>query len=223
MEKLVMTTRNIFGFTALLLSLAAVGGASADDYYPQSEPEAEAPIASDYADSITFPLERSPGIVANGCVPYATGTVTVTAGGPGEVMDVSIQGLPAYTEFAFFVTQLPNPPFGLSWYQGDVSSDEYGNAKAQFIGRFNQESFILATGAGPAPLVHEGADAIENPTTKPIHTFHIGMWFDSAEDAAANGCPGFQTPFNGDHTAGVQLMNTASFPDDAGPLSQLKP
>jgi hypothetical protein len=31
------------------------------------------------------------------------------------------------------------------------------------------------------------------------------------------------TPFNGDHTAGVQVLNTSNFPDLAGPLRQLTP
>jgi hypothetical protein len=39
----------------------------------------------------------------------------------------------------------------------------------------------------------------------------------------AAGCPGATTPFNGDHTAGVQVLNTSNFPDDQGPLRQLIP
>jgi len=51
--------------------------------------------------------------------------------------------------------------------------------------------------------------------------YHVGMWFDSADDAVAAGCPSTVTPFNGDHTAGIQVLNTATFPDTEGPLSQL--
>ena len=70
--------------------------------------------------------------------------------------------------------------------------------------------------------VHDGRDATgENPTFKPIHTFHLGLWFNSNADAAKNGClaaPSPGTPFNGDHTAGVQVLNTSTFPDRKGPL-----
>ena len=57
----------------------------------------------------------------------------------------------------------------------------------------------------------------------PIHTFHLGLWFNSPADAVKAGCPGATTPFNGDHDAGVQVLNTAGFPDLAGPLGRLKP
>lgn len=30
------------------------------------------------------------------------------------------------------------------------------------------------------------------------------------------------TPFNGDHTAGVQLLNTSNFNNDQGPLRQIQ-
>jgi len=31
------------------------------------------------------------------------------------------------------------------------------------------------------------------------------------------------TPFNGEHNAGVQVLNTSEFPADAGPLRNVKP
>jgi len=46
---------------------------------------------------------------------------------------------------------------------------------------------------------------------------------DSVADAVAAGCPGTQTPFNGDHTAGIQVMNTTNFTDDNGPIGQFTP
>jgi hypothetical protein len=45
---------------------------------------------------------------------------------------------------------------------------------------------------------------------------------DSPTDGASAGCPGGPTPFNGDHTAGIQVLDTSNFPDLAGPLSQLQ-
>lgn len=210
---------------ATFLALATHGIAAAQ-YYEQPAPApdpAPAPAPAEVKE-ISFSLDRSPGIVQAGCLPYAGGKVRVTSQGPVEVMDVWLNGLPAKTEFDFFVIQLPNAPFGLSWYQGDMETDEYGNAHGQFIGRFNIETFIVAPGVGPAPVVHHDpiADAAQNPQTAPVHTFHLGLWFNSPADAAANGCPDILTPFNGEHNAGVQVLNTASFPNEAGPLSQLQ-
>jgi hypothetical protein len=46
------------------------------------------------------------------------------------------------------------------------------------------------------------------------------MWFDSTAEAEAAHCPVGQTPFNGDHTAGVQVLNTTNFADGDGPIGQ---
>ena len=94
-----------------------------------------------------------------------------------------------------------------------------------FRGRFNVETFIVAPNSAPAPVVHDDApfpDAASNPATGPIHTYHLGLWFDSPEAASAAGCPTTVTPFNGDHTAGIQAMSTKQFPADQGPLIQLQ-
>jgi hypothetical protein len=46
--------------------------------------------------------------------------------------------------------------------------------------------------------------------------YHLGLWFDSPNDAQQAGCPA--TVFNGGHNAGIQVLNTSNFTDDAGPL-----
>jgi len=74
-------------------------------------------------------------------------------------------------------------PFGLSWYQGDLTTDANGKGIADFIGRFSIETFIVGPGSGPAPVVHP-QDAAVNPATAPIHTYHVGLWFGSATAAA---------------------------------------
>jgi hypothetical protein len=130
--------------------------------------------------------------------------------------------LPAHTTFTVFVLQLPHAPFGLAWYQGDIETDKDGNGHGRFLGIFKDETFIVAPGVGAAPVLHP-ADANTNPQTAPVHVFHLGMWFDSTADAATAGCPATQTPFNGDHTAGIQVLNTTTFPDDNGPIGQFAP
>jgi hypothetical protein len=149
----------------------------------------------------------------------------IKPGGPVEVMTVDASGLPPNTDFDFFVIQVPNTPFGLSWYQGDIETDCDGNGHGEFIGRFNIETFIVAPGSARAPIIHDQPpfpDADTNPQTAPVHTFHLGLWFDSPDDAVKAGCPGNVTPFNGDHHAGIQVLSTRNFPDDMGPLRQVK-
>jgi hypothetical protein len=138
-------------------------------------------------------------------------------------MRVEVKGLPPDTEFDLFVIQVPDPPFGLSWYQGDLETNAYGQGEGEFVGRFNQETFIVAPGSDVAPVIHEEPipDADTNPETGPVHTFHLGLWFNSPEDAAKAGCPDAVTPFNGEHNAGVQVLNTSNFAKKEGPLSQL--
>jgi hypothetical protein len=158
------------------------------------------------------------------CAPGATGKVKVTTQGEVEIMDVKIDGLPKNTEFDVFVIQVPNFPFGLSWYQGDIQTNKKGKGYGRFVGRFNKETFIVAPGtaSAPNPKPHD-TDASDNPPTAPVHTYHIGLWFNSPADAAKAGCPGITTPFNGEHNAGIQVLNTSTFADEAGPLLKLEP
>ncbi len=175
---------------------------------------------------ITFNMVRSGAVVGANCLPNATASVTIVSVGPVEVMLVDASGLPPNTEFDLFVLQVPNPPFGVSWYQGDLETDNSGHGYGRYIGRFNIETFAVAPGSERAPVVHSGGqfpDASTNPQFQPIHTFHLGLWFNSPDDARKAGCPATVTPFNGDHTAGIQVLNTSNFAPDQGPLRQLAP
>jgi len=176
-------------------------------------------------EKLEFTMVRGAKLVASGCLANATANVTIKPRGPVEVMDVNVAGLPPRTEFDFFVIQKPGAPFGLAWYQGDIETDDNGEGHGRFIGRFNEETFIVAQGSVPAPLVHNNAfpDASTNPVTNPVHTFHLGLWFNSPLDAANAGCPADVTPFNGEHNAGIQVLNTSNFPDLQGPLFLVKP
>jgi hypothetical protein len=140
-------------------------------------------------------------------------------------MFISATGLPPDTDFDFFVIQVPNGPFGLSWYQGDLRSNADGDAVQHFRGRFSIETFIVAPGVAPAPVVFNSPfpDAALNPATGPVQTYHLGLWFNSPADAQNAGCPNAVTPFNGEHNAGIQVLNTSNFPDNHGPLRDLHP
>jgi hypothetical protein len=132
---------------------------------------------------------------------------------------------PPITDFDFFVIQVPNAPFRLSWYQWDLQTDDKGNAVQHFRGRFSIETFIVAPGVEPTPLVFNNPpfpDAAQNPATGPVQIYHLGLWFNSPTDAQNAGCPNLVTPFNGEHNAGIQVLNTPNYPDDLGPLQNLK-
>jgi hypothetical protein len=146
--------------------------------------------------------------------------VNVHSAGVEEVMEVKVFGLPPNTDFDFFVIQKPTAKFGLSWYQGDIVTDSDGNGFALFFGRFNIETFIVSPGVEPAPTVfhNQFPDAALGVAVGRIHTYHCGLWFNSPADAVKAGAPGTFTPFNGEGNAGVQVLNTANFPDLKGPL-----
>ena len=117
-------------------------------------------------------------------LPHAHGRVNIESVGPVEIMSVTVWGLPPNTDFDFFVIQVPKAPFGLSWYQGDIETNRFGVGFERFVGRFNIETFIVAPGMQgvPAPTPHTVPpfpDASTNPITAPVHTFHLGLWFNS--------------------------------------------
>src|SRR5215510_6539308 len=129
--------------------------------------------------SVTFNMVVSAGTKT--CLPKATATVSIRQAGPVEIMDVIVEGLAPKTEFDFFVIQVPKAPFGVSWYQGDIETDKNGRGHRQFIGRFSIETFGVAPGSAPAPIVFNGPfpDASLNPSTSPIQMYHLGLWFNS--------------------------------------------
>jgi hypothetical protein len=171
--------------------------------------------------SIKFTMVRSTAVSNANCLTGATATVRVVSRELTEKMTVTASGLPPNTNYDLFVTQIPNAPFGVSWYQSDLHADKYGRASVTVVGRFSVETFAVAPGSAVAPTPHSGIDAATNPAFAPIHTFHLGFWFNSPADAAAAGCPTTVTPFNGDHTAGIQAMSTRNFADTDGPLGRL--
>lgn len=171
----------------------------------------------------SFQMVPSKGAAA--CIPGALAKVTIEAQGPVEVMKISAAGLPPDTVFGLFITQVPSAPFGLSVYQGDLVSDSTGHARGKFTGRFSAATFVVAPGTAPAPVVFNSAfpDASSNPPTNPVQLYHLGLWFHSPKAAAVAGCPATVTPFNGEHDAGIQALNTSTFPINAGPLRQVGP
>jgi hypothetical protein len=54
----------------------------------------------------------------------------------------------------------------------------------RFIGRFSIETLIVSLAGVPAPVVFHNAfpDASLGPVTGRIHTYHLGLWFNSPTD-----------------------------------------
>ena len=177
--------------------------------------------------TIQFPMKVSPG--ASTCLPNASGAVIDHSFGEFENLEVIVRGLPPNTGFDLFSIEVPNAPFGLAWYIGDIVTDSQGIGVGNFVGRFNIETFVISPGvpSSPPPNVFPSPPAVvpEATTgvkTNPVQLYHLGLWFNSATDAANAKCPATQTPFNGEHNAGIQVLNTAGFADGRGPLIGLK-
>jgi len=108
------------------------------------------PLAAVPGGPVTFNMVVSGGAAT--CLPTASATVKVTPGGPVESMNVAVQGLRPNTKFALFVIQVPKAPFGVSWYLGDIATDNSGRGRRKFSGRFSIETFAVAVGSAPAPV-----------------------------------------------------------------------
>jgi|HubBroStandDraft_6_1064221.scaffolds.fasta_scaffold164449_2 hypothetical protein len=163
------------------------------------------------AQTFSFQLKpSSPAISA--CLPNASGRVTITTGRLNDIMKVTVSGMPAHAGFDLFVIQQPTAPFGVSWYQSDVQAGATGRGSATVQGIFDAETFSVSPGG--------------TVTFPPTHQFHLGLWFDNPQTPFNLGCePGATTPvvtpFNGEQHAGIQVLNTAQFPVNKGPLSRV--
>src|SRR6059058_5355259 len=84
-----------------------------------------APIqAQAQSKTIKFAMTVSTG--ASTCLPNAHGTVIDHTFGKFENLEVFVKGLPPNTGFDLFSIEVPNAPFGLAWYIGDIVTDANG-------------------------------------------------------------------------------------------------
>jgi len=162
------------------------------------------------AHGFSFRLVPSAGI--SSCLPHARGNVTITPQGENDKMVVHVAGLPKNSEFDLFVIQVPDKPFGVAWYQSDIDTGRNGTGSVTVRGIFDSETFSVALGG------------LKN--NSPTHQFHLGLWFNNPKQPFRLGCePGATsptvTPFNGEQHAGIQVLNTGQFPDNAGPLKHV--
>jgi hypothetical protein len=173
-------------------------------------------------DTTSFKMVRSKAAVDDNCLKGAKAQVEVrTTPTNQQVLDVSVKDAPKNTEFELFITQQPNKPFGISWYQADFTTNNQGQGEVRARGIFSEELFAVAPRVVKAPLVDK-FDTEKNPEFKPVHTFHLGLWFGSPQEAKDAGCSGKVTPFDGDHSAGIQAFSTRNFPKLEGPLGEIQ-
>jgi hypothetical protein len=200
MRKISIRTTLLGGAAATAMGLtaafAAVPGASA------------APHA---AEEFSFNLVPSSAAIS-ACLPNAAGHATIATGRLNDTMKVTLTGMPPNIGFDLFVIQQPTAPFGVSWYQTDIHTGSTGTGSATVRGVFDKETFSVSPGG--------------TTTFAPTHQYHLGAWFNNPKIPFNLGCePGatspIVTPFNGVQHAGIQVVNTANFPADAGPLSQV--
>jgi hypothetical protein len=190
-----------FGIIGLAAAAVSIGLGSAG----------AAPTApAKHDDSFSFKIVPSTGISA--CLPHLGGKATITTGKLNDTMTVSVHGAPPNSGFDLFVIQLPNKPFGVSWYQSDVQTGKNGIGSATVKGIFDSETFSVSPGG--------------TVTFAPTHQFHLGLWFNNPRTPFNLGCEvgatsPIVTPFNGEQHAGIQALNTANFPDAKGPLSHV--
>jgi hypothetical protein len=148
-------------------------------------------------DRVRFHLVPSSAALAK-CMPHAKVYITVklrTDKIGKDIFIVDASGLPANTSFTTFLLEVPGAPFGAAEYIGDVNTDKYGKAHAEFE-LIVQEAF---------------ASTLVDGKRVRVDLNHVGMWF--ADPAADDFCLGKNspvTPFDGDGEAGVQAFNSSN-------------
>jgi hypothetical protein len=192
------------------------------------------PIQTQAAQTISFGMVKSNSINGNPskgetfCPFTPFGWVVDRSFGTVEQLTVYIAGLPKNTDFVIFIIQVPNAPFGLAWYNGDIPTNNNGQGTGTFVGRFSKGTFNLSLAALPSPNTIPSPPGVlpDDPNgTKvgPVQIYHLGIWFNDPKDAIKAGCKNVKaTPFTSNHDAGPQVLNTGIFRNDHGPLLDLQ-
>jgi hypothetical protein len=147
------------------------------------------------ASSVSLKLQASSAELKE-CFPYAKATVKVglTTDAIGkDSFTITASGLKPKTDFTVFLIEKAGSPFGAVEYIGDITTDKYGEAKNTF------------------DLIVEEAFAFNNETLVRKELNSVGFWFADPKDD--DGCLGAGSPttqFDGDASAGVQMMNSGS-------------
>lgn len=166
-----------------------------------------------HKNAFTFPLVPTNAAI-KGCLPRAQGKATIERGNLNDELTLHVDHLAPNTGYDLFVIEIPHAPFGIAWYQSDLETNHEGEGDVSVRGIFNVETFSVSQPKSPTT------------TFSPTHQYHLGLWFNDPNVPFKLGCePGATTPtitpFNGEQHAGIQVLNTSTFPDNAGPLSHV--
>lgn len=189
MTVLATTAVSVAAVTAALLSgsMSPASGTAGSSAVRPTATKAAPVVAVDLRTS-SAPLSR--------CFPHARSQVTVllTTDSLGkDTFTIRAWGLRRQTDFTVFLIQKATPTFGAAEYIGDFTTNKQGGAVNTFT------------------LIVEEAFAFNNTTGSRIDLNSIGFWFADPKDD--NGCLGGKSPvtgFDGDGSAGVQMMNSAN-------------
>jgi hypothetical protein len=136
----------------------------------------------------------SPALAA--CFPHAKANVDValTTDRIGkDTLTIKAYGLKPRTDYTVFLLQKAGAPFGAAEYIGDFTTNRHGRATNGYN------------------LIVEEAFAFNNQTGTRTDLNSVGVWFADPKDD--NGCLGNGSPvtgFDGDASAGVQMLNSGT-------------
>ncbi len=153
-------------------------------------------MAAGANDNVTVVHQRlgaSPAMAA--CLAEARVKVTVRLReGDTDIFRVNGTGLPPNTQFTTFLLETAGPPFGAAEYIGDFTSNNQGEANAEFKLIVGEAfSFTIVNGARVRADLNQ-----------------VGVWFaDPTGDDFCLGPASPVTPFDGDGQAGVQAFNSS--------------
>jgi hypothetical protein len=128
------------------------------------------------------------------CFPHARARVTVklTADEVGsDRFRIRAHGLQPRTPYTVFLLEKSGAPFGAAEYIGDFTTNRYGRAHNTYN------------------LIVEEAFAFNNETQARTDLNSVGVWFaDPKDDDDCLGAGSPVTGFDGDASAGVQMLNS---------------
>ena len=134
------------------------------------------------------------------CLPNAAATVTVLPKEESrgvDTLDLKAEGLPRYTTFTVFLTELPGSPVGAAEYIGEFTTNGAGRGSVRIDATID-EAF---------------ASTVVNGVRVRQELNHIVLWFadPSADDFCFAPGTGPTTPFDGDGQAGGTALSSRNF------------
>ena len=179
---------------AVLGGTALAGNAASATAQPTTSPVAATAHAA--VPKAHLKLHPSSAVLAS-CYPHAKADVdvTLTTDKIGkDTFTIKARGLKPRTDFTVFLIEKPNARFGAAEYIGDFTTNRHGRATNRF------------------DLIVEEAFAFNNETGTRTDLDKVGVWFaDPRDDNACIGNGGPVTGFDGDASAGVQMLNSGGW------------